>query len=201
MTNKSFAEVCLERNARYAGNFDKADVPLPPVRKAAVVACMDARLETGRLLGLAEGDAHVIRNAGGMVTDDVLRSLVISQRLLGTQEIMLVQHTDCGMLNFRDDDLKDAIEADTGLRPAFALEAFTDLEDNVRQSVRRIEACPFIPVTDKIRGFVYEVETGRLRGGGLIASPSASTTAVAVARSPAPPPPGHPGHPGQPGQR
>ena len=163
MTNKSFVETCLERNAHYAENFDKADVPLPPARKAAVVACMDARLETGRLLGLAEGDAHVIRNAGGVVTDDVLRSLLISQRLLGTREIMLVQHTGCGMLTFGDDDVKDAIEADTGLRPAFALEAFADLEENVRQSVRRIKACPFIPVKDRIRGFVYEVETGRLR--------------------------------------
>ena len=161
--NKSFADVCLDNNRHYAATFDKGDAPGRPAGKAAIVACMDARLETGRLLGLAEGDAHVIRNAGGVVTDDVLRSLMISQRLLGTEEIILVQHTDCGMLTFRDDDLKDAIEAETGLRPAFALEAFANLEASVRQSIRRIEACPFIPVKEKIRGFIYEVGTGRLR--------------------------------------
>ena len=163
MTDKTFAERCLENNARYAETYDKGDLPVPPVRKAAVVACMDARMDTARLLGLEEGDAHVIRNAGGVVTDDVLRSLLISQRLLGTEEIVLVQHTGCGMLTFRDDDLKDAIEADTGLRPSFSLEAFQHLEENVRQSIRRIEACPFLPVKERIRGFVYEVETGRLR--------------------------------------
>ncbi|MDE0678904.1 MAG: carbonic anhydrase [Gammaproteobacteria bacterium] len=162
MGAKTFADFCVENNRRYAENFDKADTPAPPRRKAAVVACMDARIETGRLLGLSEGDAHVIRNAGGVVTDDVLRSLVISQRLLGTEEIILVQHTDCGMLTFRDDDVKDRIEADTGLRPSFALESFPHLEENVRQSIRRIQACPFIPVKDKIRGFVYNVRTGLL---------------------------------------
>lgn len=162
MGAKTFAESCIENNRLYAENFDKAEAPIPPGRKAAVVACMDARIETGRLLGLSEGDAHVIRNAGGVVTDDVLRSLVISQRLLGTEEIILVQHTDCGMLTFRDDDVKDSIEADTGLRPSFALEAFPHLEENVRQSIRRIQACPFIPVKDKIRGFVYNVRTGLL---------------------------------------
>ena len=114
----------LNNNARYAENFDKGDLPLPPARNLAVVACMDARLDTHKLLGLEEGDAHVIRNAGGVVSDDVVRSLVISQRLLGTDEIMLIHHSDCGMVTFRDDDVKDAIEADTGLRPSFALEAF-----------------------------------------------------------------------------
>lgn len=162
MTARTFADSCLENNRRYAENFDKADLPIPPGRKAAVVACMDARIDTARLLGLSEGDAHVIRNAGGVVTDDVLRSLLISQRLLGTEEIILIQHTDCGMLTFRDDDIKDAIEADTGIRPAFALESFPDLEENVRQSIRRIRACPFIPVKDRIRGFVYDVKTGLL---------------------------------------
>ena len=162
MTKETFAETCIANNARYAETFDRADVPRPPARKAAVVACMDARIETGRVLGLVAGDAHVIRNAGGVVTADVLRSLVISQRLLGTEEIVLVHHTDCGMLAFRDDDMKDAIEADTGLRPPFALEAFGSLEENVRQSIRRIEACPFIPVKHRIRGFVYDVKTGRL---------------------------------------
>ena len=163
MTDRTFTDRCLENNARYAESFDKGDLPAPPARRAAVVACMDARMRIASLLGLEEGDAHVIRNAGGVVTDDVLRSLVISQRLLGTREVVLVQHTRCGMLSFRDDELKDAIEADTGLRPPFAMEAFADLEENVRQSMRRIEACPFLPVKDRIRGFVYEVETGRLR--------------------------------------
>ncbi len=135
---------------------------MPPAKKVSIVACMDARIETGRLLGLEEGDAHVIRNAGGVVTDDVIRSLAISQRLLGTQEIILIHHTDCGMLTFRDDEVKAQIEADTGLRPPFALEAFSDPEDDVRQSIRRIQASPFVPHKDKIRGFVYDVETGRL---------------------------------------
>jgi carbonic anhydrase len=123
---------------------------------------MDARIETGRLLGLEEGDAHVIRNAGGVVTDDVIRSLAISQRLLGTQEIILIHHTDCGMLTFRDDEVKAQIETDTGLRPPFALESFSNPEDDVRQSIRRIQASPFVPHKDEIRGFVYDVETGRL---------------------------------------
>ena len=158
----SFTDTFLANNARYAEQFQKQQTPLPPGKQTAIVACMDARLETGRLLGLEEGDAHVIRNAGGVVTDDVLRSLVISQRLLGTREIILIHHTDCGMLTFKDDDVKAGIEADTGLRPPFALEAFSHLEDDVRQSVRRIQACPFIPVKDQVRGFVYDVETGRL---------------------------------------
>ena len=124
---------------------DKADLPLPPALNMAVVACMDARLDTHKLLGIQEGDAHVIRNAGGVVTDDVIRSLVISQRLLGTSEVVLIHHTDCGMLTFRDDDVKDAIQADTGLRPSFAMEAFGNLEGDVRQSISRIKASPFVP--------------------------------------------------------
>ncbi len=152
----------LKNNERYADNFDKGSLPLPPALHMAVVACMDARLDTHKLLGLNEGDAHVIRNAGGVVSDDVLRSLVISQRLLGTREVVLIHHTDCGMLTFRDDDVKDAIQADTGLRPSFALEAFGNLEDDVRQSIARIQANPFVPVKDQIRGFVYDCETGRL---------------------------------------
>lgn len=163
MSSETFTEICLANNARYAEGFNKGGLPAAPKGKAAVVACMDARMDVGRLLGLAEGDAHVIRNAGGVVTDDVLRSLVISQRLLGTEEIILIHHTDCGMLKFRDDELKSAIEADTGIRPSFALEAFADLEADVRQSIRRIQACPFIPVREQVRGFVYEVESGRLR--------------------------------------
>ena len=152
----------LANNARYAEGFEKGDLPMPPAKRTAIVACMDARIETGRLLGLEEGDAHVIRNAGGVVTDDVLRSLVISQRLLGTEEIILIHHTDCGMLTFRDDAVKDDIEADTGIRPSFALEAFSDPEEDVRQSIRRIKANPFVPAKNKIRGFVYDVKTGQL---------------------------------------
>ncbi len=158
----SVTDELLENNARYAESFDKGDLPLPPGRGLAVVACMDARLDTHKLLGLAEGDAHVIRNAGGVVSDDVIRSLVISQRLLGTREIVLVHHTDCGMLTFRDDDVKDSIETDTGLRPSFALEAFGNLEQDVRQSIARIQANAFIPVKDQVRGFVYDCATGRL---------------------------------------
>jgi carbonic anhydrase len=152
----------LEANQAYAARFTKGDKPLPPAKKVAVVACMDARIETGRLLGLEEGDAHVIRNAGGVVTDDVIRSLTISQRLLGTTEIVLIHHTDCGMLTFKDEDVKAEIEKETGLRPRFALEAFPDLEDDIRQSIRRIEATPFIKHKDSIRGFIYDVGNGRL---------------------------------------
>ncbi len=148
---------------RYAASFDKGDLPLPPAKHSAVVACMDARLNPYGVLGLSEGDAHVIRNAGGVVTDDVIRSLAISQRLLGTTEIVLIHHTGCGMLTFHDDEVKAQIEADTGIRPPFALEAFPDLEGDVRQSIARIKASPFVPVKDSIRGFIYEVETGRLR--------------------------------------
>jgi len=152
----------LSANKTYAENFTKGDKPMPPAKRVAVVACMDARIETGRLLGLEEGDAHVIRNAGGVVTDDVIRSLAISQRLLGTTEIVLIHHTDCGMLTFKDDGLKSQIEEDTGLRPSFALESFPDSEADVRQSVRRIQSSPFVPHKDHIRGFVYDVETGVL---------------------------------------
>ena len=152
----------LKNNAQYAESFDKADLPLPPALNMAVVACMDARLDTHKLLGIQEGDAHVIRNAGGVITDDVIRSLVISQRLLGTTEVVLIHHTDCGMLTFRDDDVKDAIQADTGLRPSFAMEAFGSLEGDVLQSIARIKASPFVPAKDRIRGFVYDCASGRL---------------------------------------
>lgn len=152
----------LENNAAYAAEFDKGDLPMPPQRQVAIVACMDARLNVYGMLGLSEGDAHVIRNAGGVVTDDVIRSLAISQRLLGTREIVLIHHTDCGMLTFRDDELKDAIESDTGIRPPFAFESFHEPYEDVRQSLRRIQASPFIPNRDEVRGFVFDVETGRL---------------------------------------
>ena len=154
----------LANNADYVSSFDKGDLPLPPAtKKLAVVACMDARLNVYGALGLSEGDAHVIRNAGGVVTDDAIRSLAISQRLLGTEEIILIHHTGCGMLTFTDDEFKRSIEEDTGIRPEWAPEAFPDLDSDVRQSIARINASPFIPHKDAIRGFVYEVETGRLR--------------------------------------
>lgn len=153
----------LENNAKYAEGFSKGDLPMPPANRIAVLACMDARLETGVLLGLQEGEAHVIRNAGGVVTDDAIRSLIISQRLLGTREIMLIHHTDCGMLTFTDAELKQTIQKETGIRPPFAMDAFSDLEEDVRQSIARIKASPFIVHKDEIRGFIYEVETGRLR--------------------------------------
>jgi len=146
----------------YAARFGKGSLPMPPARQVAVVACMDARLNPYGLLGLSEGDAHVIRNAGGVVTEDVIRSLTISQRLLGTREIVLIHHTDCGMLTFSDDQVKAQIEADCGIRPHFALEAFADVEQDVRQSIARVAASPFIPHTDQVRGFVYDVATGRL---------------------------------------
>ncbi len=159
----STTDELLANNEPYAAAFTKADLQLPPARKVAVVACMDARLNVYGALGLTEGDAHVIRNAGGVVTDDGIRSLAISQRLLGTEEIILIHHTGCGMLTFTDDDFRSSIEADTGIKPAWAAEAFGDLEGDVRQSIARIKASPFIPRKDSVRGFVYEVETGRLR--------------------------------------
>jgi carbonic anhydrase len=143
--------------------FDAGDLPLPPAKQVAIVACMDARLNPYGLLGLREGDAHVIRNAGGVITDDEIRSLSISQRLLGTREIMLIHHTDCGMLTFSDDGFRRQVQDETGVKPEWAAEAFDDLEEDVRQSIARIEASPFIPNKDKVRGFIYEVETGRLR--------------------------------------
>ena len=159
----SSTEELLGNNEAYAASFDKGDLALPPAKKVAVVACMDARLDVGRALGLEEGDAHVIRNAGGVVTDDAIRSLAISQRLLGTEEIILIHHTGCGMLTFTDDDFRNSIEQDTGIKPEWAAESFADLDGDVRQSIARIKASPFIPRQNAVRGFVYEVESGRLR--------------------------------------
>ncbi|MDQ6741652.1 MAG: carbonic anhydrase [Candidatus Dormibacteraeota bacterium] len=158
----SVTDQLIENNRQYAGSFDKGGLPMPPARKLAVLACMDARLDVHKILGLDEGDAHVIRNAGGVVTDDAIRSLVISQRLLGTEEIVLIHHTDCGMLTFADDEVKAQIESETGIRPPFALEAFPEVEADVRQSIARINASPFIPRKDSVRGFVYDVRTGTL---------------------------------------
>jgi carbonic anhydrase len=159
----SVTEELLRNNAIYAESFEKGDLPRPPARDVAVVACMDARLDVHKILGLEEGDAHVIRNAGGVITDDEIRSLTISQRLLGTREVILIHHTDCGMLTFSDDELKAQIHEDVGLKPHFSMESFSDLEEDVRQSVARIQASPFIPHKESVRGFIYEVETGRLR--------------------------------------
>jgi carbonic anhydrase len=153
----------LANNEAYAASFEKADLALPPARRTAVIACMDARLDVHAILGIAEGDAHVIRNAGGVVTDDAIRSLAISQRLLGTTEIILIHHTGCGMLTFTDDDFRASIERDTGIRPPWAAEAFPDLDADVRQSIARVKASPFVPNQDSVRGFVYDVTTGRLR--------------------------------------
>ncbi len=158
----SVTDELLRNNEAYAASFDKSDLPMPPGKQIAVVACMDARIDTHRLLGLSEGDAHVIRNAGGVITDDVIRSLVISQRLLGTKEVVLIHHSDCGMLTFKDDEVKAGIEADTGVRPWFALEAFPNLEDDVRQSISRLRSSPFISDKIPVRGFVFDVKTGRL---------------------------------------
>jgi carbonic anhydrase len=153
----------LLRNAEsYASGFDKGELPIPPARKVAIVACMDARLNLYGLLGLKEGDAHVIRNAGGVITADEIRSLAISQRSLGTEEIILIHHTDCGMLTFTDEEFKRSVLDDTGVKPEWAVEAFGDLDEDVRQSIARINASPFIPHKN-IRGFVYHVEDGRLR--------------------------------------
>jgi carbonic anhydrase len=159
----SVTDELLQNNAAYAESFDKGDLPLPPARGVAVVACMDARLDVHKILGLQEGDAHVIRNAGGVITDDEIRSLVISQRLLGTREIILIHHTDCGMLTFSDDELKQQIHEEVGIKPEFDMESFSNLEVDVRQSMARIQASPFIPHKESVRGFIYEVETGWLR--------------------------------------
>ncbi|MEN3300276.1 carbonic anhydrase [Pseudonocardia sp.] len=157
----SVTDELLANNARYTETF-AGPLPLPPSKHVAVVACMDARLNVYGILGLAEGEAHVIRNAGGVVTDDEIRSLAISQRLLGTEEIILIHHTDCGMLTFTDDEFKKSIQDETGIKPGWAAESFPDLDADVRQSIARIKANPFVPKTDSIRGFVFDVATGKL---------------------------------------
>jgi carbonic anhydrase len=158
----SVIDELVKNSEAYAAGFDKGDLPLPPAKRVAILACMDARLNPHALLGLGEGDAHVIRNAGGVVTDDEIRSLAISQRLLGTEEIMLIHHTDCGMLTFEDDEFRRQVQRETGIKPQWAAEAFDDLEDDLRQSIARIKASPFIPKKDNVRGFVYDVEKGSL---------------------------------------
>jgi carbonic anhydrase len=159
----SVTDELLRNNEAYAESFDKGHLEMPPTKKVAVVACMDARLQPNRILGLEEGEAHVIRNAGGVITDDEIRSLAISQRLLGTEEIILMHHTDCGMLTFTDDEFRRMIQSEVGVKPEWAPESFDDVEEDVRQSIARIAASPFIPHKESVRGFVYEVETGRMR--------------------------------------
>ena len=158
----SVTDELLENAKAYASDFDNGALPLPPARHVAILACMDARLNPYGLLGLEEGDAHVIRNAGGVVTDDEIRSLAISQRLLGTREIILIHHADCGMLTFTDDEFRQGIQREVGIKPEWAAEAFSDIDEDVRQSVARIKASPFIPHKN-VRGFVYQVEDGHLR--------------------------------------
>jgi carbonic anhydrase len=158
----SITDEYLANNQRYAATFS-GPLPLPPSKHVAVVACMDARLDVYRALGLGDGESHVIRNAGGVVTDDEIRSLAISQRLLGTNEIILIHHTDCGMLTFTDDVFKASIQDETGIKPEWAAESFTDLDRDIRQSIARIKASPFIPHRDAVRGFVFDVATGLLR--------------------------------------
>jgi carbonic anhydrase len=153
----------VQNASAYSESFENGELPLPPAKRVAIVACMDARLNPYGLLGLREGDAHVIRNAGGVITDDEIRSLAISQRLLGTEEIMLIHHTDCGMLTFGDDDFRRQVQEDTGIKPEWSAESFDDLDGDVRQSIARIKASPFIPRRDQVRGFVYDVGSGALR--------------------------------------
>jgi carbonic anhydrase len=156
-------DTLLKNNEAYAASFDKGDLPAPPAKKVAVLACMDARLDPARVLGLEEGHAHVIRNAGGVVTDDALRSLAISQHELGTAEIVLLHHTKCGMQTFTDEEFAEKLEGETGSRPEWRAHAFSDLDQDVRDSIAAIKGSPFIPRTDNVRGFVYDVETGGLR--------------------------------------
>ncbi len=157
----SVTDELLAHNARYAETFS-GPLPLPPARKVAVVACMDARLDVYRMLGLTEGEAHVLRNAGGVVTEDTIRSLTISQRLLGTEEIVLIHHTDCGMLTFTDDGFRQTLHDEIGVKPPWAAESFDDLETDIRQSIRRIRTSPYIPRKEFVRGFVFDVASGKL---------------------------------------
>ncbi|HYV16807.1 MAG TPA: carbonic anhydrase [Conexibacter sp.] len=159
----SITDELLRNNEAYVANFTPSGLTARPARALAIVACMDARLDLFQALGLDVGDAHLIRNAGGVVTDDTIRSLAISQRLLGTEEVMLIHHSDCGLEVTTDDEFRNAILEDTGIKPPWAVEAFSDVDSDVRQSIARVEASPFLPRTDRVRGFVYEVESGRLR--------------------------------------
>jgi len=158
----SVIDDCLRNNRAFAADLTEPPPHLPPAKHIAVVVCMDARLNTRALLGLADGDAHVIRNAGGVVTRDVIRSLIVSQRLQGTREVMLIHHTDCGMLKFKEDDLRRQLREEAGSEPEFSMRTFIDLEADIRESIERIKACPYLPHRDEVRGFVYDVDTGLL---------------------------------------
>jgi carbonic anhydrase len=158
----SVIDDCLRNNRAFATGLTQPMPHLPPAKHIAVVVCMDARLNIRALLGLADGDAHVIRNAGGVVTRDVIRSLIVSQRLQGTREVMLIHHTDCGMLKFKEDDLRRQLRQEAGSEPEFSMRTFSDLEADIRESIERIKACPYLPHRDEVRGFVYDVDTGLL---------------------------------------
>ena len=153
----------LANNREFAGSLTERKLDLEPSRHLAIVACMDSRLDVFAALGLGDGEAHVLRNAGGVITDDVIRSLAVSQRRLGTREVMLIHHTDCGLEKITDDGFRAELEETTGVAPSFAIESFTDVEADVRQSIRRVRQSPFIPHRDAVRGFVYDVATHRLR--------------------------------------
>ena len=161
----SISEEVLKANDSYAKNFALGDLPMPPARKLAVIVCMDARLTVEPMLGLKTGDAHIIRNAGGIVTEDALRSLIISHHLLGTQEFIIINHTDCGMLTFKDDELHTKLQQQTrttAVVPAHFY-AFTNLEENVRQQIQKVKSHPWVPNQIPVRGFIYDVKTGRLK--------------------------------------
>ena len=151
----------LENNRKFANAFS-GPLPMPPSRNIAIVACMDARLNVYKLLGIEDGEAHVIRNAGGVITYDEIRSLAISQRLLGTKEIVLIHHTDCGMLTFTDDEFKQQIHEETGIKPEWSPESFNDIEVDLRQSLKRVRNNPFLPHRDQVHGFIFDVATGLL---------------------------------------
>ena len=159
----SASDELLQANAEYARTFDRGDLAMPPARRLAIVTCMDSRLDVFAALGLGDGEAHVLRNAGGVVTDDTIRSLAISQRRLGTREVMLIHHTDCGMQKLTDDGFRDELREETGVAPAFAIESFSDVDASVRQSILRVRRSDFIPHRDAVRGFVYDVDTHQLR--------------------------------------
>ena len=157
-------EETLEVNQQYARSFGLGHLPMPPSRKLAVLACMDARLTVEQFLGLKTGEAHIIRNAGGLATDDALRSLIISTRLLGTRTIYIIEHTDCGMLTFQDEQLRQQLKNETGQETSHLhFHAFVDLEENLRAQLRRIRENPFLPRDVELHGFIYDVRTGRLR--------------------------------------
>lgn len=156
------ADVLIERNARYAAAFEGGNVPVAPRRKLAIVACMDSRMDIFKLLGLTDGDAHVVRNGGGVITDDVIRSLCLSQRYMGTREVILIHHTDCGLQGVNEDAFKLELQIELGVKPWWALESFTDPFVDTRQSILRLRMTPFLPYLDNVRGFVFDVDTGKL---------------------------------------